>query len=173
MFLCAVRRKNPWETWAISLAHSFTWLFWAFSRISNPRQLPENATHVKLTVSHSELIVSDSELTFVTTKVFFFLLTHQTTRDRVQILPDLFVWLTRPHSDSTLDPDLWSLSDLTHYLLIIIRSDSLLTDRYPIWLIAYWSLSDLTHCLLIVIRSDSFTYWWSIKLADSYSFSCI
>ena len=93
----------------------------------------------------------------VTTEVFFFLLTHQTAHDHVQILLDSFIWLTCPHSDSTLDPDLRSLSDLTHCLLILIGSDSY----------AYWcSLSSL----LILTQ---LAYWWSLSLLTHDSFPCI
>ena len=67
---------------------------------------------------------------------FLFLLTHQIARDRVQILPDSFIWLTHPHSDS------------------------LLSDPYLIWLIVYWSLSDLTHSL---IDAHSAAYWYLLS----------
>ena len=65
-------------------------------------------------------------------------------------------------SPSWLNPWPWSpiLSDLTHYLLILIWSDSLLTDPYLICLIAYRSLSDLTHSL---IDAHSAAYWYLLS----------
>ena len=73
------------------------------------------------------------------------------SHDHVQVFPDSFIQLTHPNPDSTPDA-YWSLSDLTHCLLITIWSDSF----------AYWcSLSLLTD-------TYSVAYWWSTKLADSW-----
>jgi len=152
---------------------------------NNPRKIVKDLVNLFWSVSAFKLIsnwfVKRQEKlwveTGVTTKVFF------------------SCWLIRPHvtvykyyltrSYDSLIPILTQPLTLISNL---IRSDSLLTDPYPIWLITYWSLSDLTHYLLILIQSDSFAYWcslsslliftqlaywWSTKLADSYSFPCI
>ena len=73
MLLCAVFEKPHGKLEpAHRITHSYGYSH-AFPRHLSPRQPPDDATHVELTVGNSELIVMDSELNFPCTPLIFYI----------------------------------------------------------------------------------------------------